>query len=93
MSQASVTAGPTAAIRAANYRRVQNQLVFATGDERAKAEQELDRYKQEGDKALADYEQDVTDAKDRGLWQTAQAAWQKYVSESVWDIDDTRGAR
>src|SRR5262245_43591050 len=67
---------------AANYRRVQNQLVFATEDELAKVEQELASYQDEGNKALADYEKDVTDAKDRGLWQTAQAAWQKYLSES-----------
>src|SRR4051812_17616707 len=47
---------------AANYRRVQNQLVFATGDEVAKVEDELVSYKDEGDKALAEYENDVTDA-------------------------------
>src|SRR5690242_15722830 len=67
---------------AANYRRVQNQLISATEDELAKVEHELAAYRAEGTKALADYEKDVTDAKDRGLWQTAQAAWQKYLSES-----------
>jgi methyl-accepting chemotaxis protein len=67
---------------AANYRRMQNQLVFSSGDEVAKVEGQLASYKDEGDKALASYEEDVADAKDRGLWQTAQAAWQKYVSES-----------
>src|SRR5690242_5443709 len=67
---------------AANYRRVQNQLVFATDDEITKVQSELTKYRDEGDKAFSEYEDDVTDAKDRGLWQTAQAAWQKYVSES-----------
>ncbi len=67
---------------AANYRRVQNQLVFATGDEIAKVQRELTKYRDEGDKAFSEYKDDVTDAKDRGLWQTARAAWQKYVRES-----------
>src|SRR5262249_26442857 len=38
--------------------------------------------KDEGNKALAGYEKDVTDAKDRQLWQTSQSAWEKYLSES-----------
>ncbi len=67
---------------AANYRRVQNQLVFATDDEITKVQSELTKYRDEGDKALADYEQDVTDAKDHELWQTAQTAWQQYLKES-----------
>src|ERR1043165_8735958 len=48
---------------AANYRRLQNQLVFATGDELAKAEGQLGEFKAEGDKALTEYESNVTDAK------------------------------
>jgi hypothetical protein len=67
---------------AANYRRVQNQLVFATGGEIAKVEDQVAKYRDEGDKALAEYENDVTDAKDRELWQQAQTAWKKYLSES-----------
>src|SRR5690242_21411881 len=41
---------------AANYRRMQNQLVFASGDEIAKVEGQLASYRDEGDKALASYE-------------------------------------
>ncbi len=44
---------------AANYRRVQNQLVFATGGEIAKVEGERAKYRDEGDKALSEYENDV----------------------------------
>src|SRR4029079_8005597 len=58
---------------AANYRRAQNQLVFATGEEIAKVEGELASYRDEGDRALADSEKAVTHAKARELVQTREA--------------------
>src|ERR1700743_3097760 len=67
---------------AANYRRIQNRLVFATPAEIAKFERQMKDCRAEADTAFREYEDDVTDARDRTLWQRAHADWSRYVSES-----------
>jgi methyl-accepting chemotaxis protein len=67
---------------AANYRRIQNRLVFATPAEIVKFERQMKAYRAEADAAFREYADDVTDARDRALWQRAHADWSRYVSES-----------
>jgi methyl-accepting chemotaxis protein len=67
---------------AANYRRIQNRLVFATAEEARGFEDQLRRFKAQADKTLDGHARDIADQRDRALWTTVRSTWARYVNAS-----------
>jgi methyl-accepting chemotaxis protein len=68
---------------AANYRRVQSRLVFATPQERARFLAQLPSLETQVTKALDGHASDVADARDRALWQSSKADWAAYQQQTA----------
>ncbi len=64
---------------AANYRRYQDRLVWATPPEHAKLIAAMRPYATAATKTLAGYASKVTDARDRQLWQATSKDWLAYL--------------
>jgi HAMP domain-containing protein len=68
---------------AANYRRYQNRLVWAKPSEHAKFIAGMKPYAAARTKALAGYAADVSDPRDRKLWQATRKEWSAYLHETA----------
>src|SRR5262245_36839210 len=68
---------------AANLRRVQYHLIFATTKDRAGFESDLAGYQAEGAKQLAAFRGMASDAADARLYRQTQDAWNSYIKESA----------
>jgi len=68
---------------AADYRRIQNRLVFTEAKDAEKFVDKLDAYKAEVDDAFAGYEKLISNPQARKLFDTAKADWEDYVSRTA----------
>ena len=68
---------------AANYRRYQNRLVWATPPEHAKLIAAMKPYAVATSKALAGYAGKADNAHDRQLWQATRKEWSAYLDETA----------
>ncbi|HEY2870195.1 MAG TPA: MCP four helix bundle domain-containing protein [Gaiellales bacterium] len=75
---------------AANFRRVQADLVVARPARRARLASRLGPYAAEATKALAGYAGSVTDPTDRKLWDTTKTEWASYQHTTSKVDDDVR---
>jgi methyl-accepting chemotaxis protein len=75
---------------AANYRRVQADLVVAKHGRQAKLMRQLGPYAAEATKAINGYADSITDATDRRLWQTTKTEWTDYLHTTAGIDDDVR---
>jgi hypothetical protein len=75
---------------AANFRRVQADLVVARAARRPELLSQLGPYAAEATKVLAGYAGSVTDPTDRRLWNTTKAEWASYLHTTSHIDEDVR---
>ena len=75
---------------AANFRRVQADLIVARAARRPKLMSQLGPYATEATKTLAGYADSVTDPTNRKLWSTTKAEWASYLKSTSKVDDDMR---
>lgn len=75
---------------AANFRRVQADLVVARAARRPKLMSQLGPYAAEATGALTGYAGSVTDPTDRKLWDTTKMEWASYLRTTAHVEDDVR---
>jgi methyl-accepting chemotaxis protein len=68
---------------AANYRRVQNRLVWAAPPEHAKLIAQMKPYAAATTRALDGYAGKASDPRDRQIWQATRREWSTYVRETA----------
>src|SRR5690349_3801373 len=78
---------------AANFRRVQADLVVARAARQPNLMSQLGPYAAEATRALAGYAGSVTDPTDRRLWDTTKSEWATYLRTTAQVDEDVRAGR